>query len=934
MDNVPPVLPPAAELQQLEHTLAQVESHRAWLLTRRSQLLELLRQSGPGSAPATAAWDPPPGQRTPHPWRQDARPPTVQNVLLALGGVLLAVAVTAFTVLSWGHMGIGGRSAVLSALTLTAMGTPALLLRRQLAATAEAVACLGLVLLLLDAYALHQVALPGTDPADYSALASAAVAATWAAYGLWLRRPPSTRDAEETVDPPGAGARGLRLPLPVAVCLAQLPLLLWAVAAGAGPLGFASALLVTATADLAFALRTRERSVRLPAAVCASVTGIAGALLAAQVSVGADAPSGTARAAGLLLLAAALGVSASWRSAGVNRADGDDAQAAPPEADAPAPAARAEADAPAAPVVADAPAPAGPAAGAAAGSATGPVPRSALRPAAGAAAPAWPAAAGGLALIAAIGGFLRTAVPGSWAVLGYLLCAAGVLAAARSVTARAAVSAGLTVASGAVYAGAALWALPSVATALLGPVTWTGAVWSGAPAGARDALGPAVTAGTDVDWPGTGAVPAVLGVIAVTAMALHRWWASAPRPAAPAVAAVVAWCSVGVVLPVTLDLPHPVAVALLVAQVAVLLVASVTLASAHAVPAPSADSVPSSATGAPQAPGSPPAAPAVRARTEAASLTALLCAVATTLTAAFWSLAEQSVTLGALSGLLVVHAAASAAAGHVRQRATAAVASLCALALTVAVCAAAGLPPHRTAFAVLAVAAAASFVAARLRALPAGLAVECAGYAALLLAICLAARDLPVLASVLALAGVVASGTALRGDRRAAGHAAAALFVMAAWARLAASGVSAPEAYTLPVTAAALFVGVRRHRQDPTVSSWAAYGPGLGATFLPSLMAAWDDTHWTRPLLLGLGALAVTLFGARQRLRAPLLLGGTVLALIALHELAPYLVQVVDTLPRWLPPALAGLLLLATGATYEHRLRDARKLRDALGRMR
>ncbi|WP_420823783.1 SCO7613 C-terminal domain-containing membrane protein, partial [Streptomyces torulosus] len=51
------------------------------------------------------------------------------------------------------------------------------------------------------------------------------------------------------------------------------------------------------------------------------------------------------------------------------------------------------------------------------------------------------------------------------------------------------------------------------------------------------------------------------------------------------------------------------------------------------------------------------------------------------------------------------------------------------------------------------------------------------------------------------------------------------------------------------------------------------------------------------------------------------------------HELAPYIAQVVDALPRWAPPALAGLVLLAAGATYEQRLRDARRMRDALGKM-
>jgi hypothetical protein len=81
-------------------------------------------------------------------------------------------------------------------------------------------------------------------------------------------------------------------------------------------------------------------------------------------------------------------------------------------------------------------------------------------------------------------------------------------------------------------------------------------------------------------------------------------------------------------------------------------------------------------------------------------------------------------------------------------------------------------------------------------------------------------------------------------------------------------------------------------------------------------------------------ALALTLAGARLRLQALLLLGGAVLALDALHELVPYVVQVVGALPRWLPPALAGVLLLVVGATYEQRLREARRLKDALGRMR
>ena len=39
-------------------------------------------------------------------------------------------------------------------------------------------------------------------------------------------------------------------------------------------------------------------------------------------------------------------------------------------------------------------------------------------------------------------------------------------------------------------------------------------------------------------------------------------------------------------------------------------------------------------------------------------------------------------------------------------------------------------------------------------------------------------------------------------------------------------------------------------------------------------------------------------------------------------------------LPRWVPIAVIGLVLLAVGATYEACLRDLGLLRTALGRMR
>ncbi|TXS34827.1 SCO7613 C-terminal domain-containing membrane protein, partial [Streptomyces sp. OR43] len=260
---------------------------------------------------------------------------------------------------------------------------------------------------------------------------------------------------------------------------------------------------------------------------------------------------------------------------------------------------------------------------------------------------------------------------------------------------------------------------------------------------------------------------------------------------------------------------------------------------------------------------------------------------------------------------------------------------VCAGVLALAFGASLGLASYEAAPVMLVVPAMTAGLGARLRAHAVALPLELTGGAVGLAAIVAAVEDPPFLALVLALCGVLAAATALRPERReAAGYLATALFVLASWVRLSASGVSSPEAYTLPVTVPALVIGVLRRRRDPAASSWTAYGAGLAVTLVPSLLAAWGDPHWLRPLLLGVAALVITLLGARLRLQALLVLGGAVLALDALHELAPYVVQVVGAMPRWVAPALAGVLLLAVGATYEKRLRDARRLRDALGRMR
>ncbi|MFD7756727.1 SCO7613 C-terminal domain-containing membrane protein, partial [Streptomyces sp. NPDC059757] len=471
--------------------------------------------------------------------------------------------------------------------------------------------------------------------------------------------------------------------------------------------------------------------------------------------------------------------------------------------------------------------------------------------------------------------------------------------------------------SGAVVAGSVLSAAPAVGMTLVGPVSRLAAMWSGVPGGrARGALGL-----DGMEWSQLSTAPVILLVVAGLTGAAYRWWTWCVRTAGAVVSPGAAWRGAAgasglllgwaglLVLPVALDAPYPVAVVVQSVLVAALLAVAVR---------------------------------AVRRGADPVACAALVCAVVGAVSAGALSLAVEPATYGVFGALMVLFAAAAvgtradaARVTRLIQAVPACAAVVCAMVLAGALGASLELATYRAAPLMLVVPTVTVLLGARLRGGPSALPVELTGAVAGAVAVAMAVPDAPFLALVLALCGVLAAGTAVRAERRpAAGYLAVVLFVLATWVRLSASDVSAPEAYTLPVTVPALVVGVLRRRRDPAASSWTAYGAGLAATLVPSLLAAWVDPSWVRPLLLGAAALVITLAGARLRLQALLLLGGAVLAMDALHELAPYVIQVVGALPRWLPPALAGLLLLVVGATYEQRLRDARRLKDALGRMR
>ncbi|MDX2563407.1 hypothetical protein PV371_27680 [Streptomyces sp. TX20-6-3] len=851
MDNS---LPPADELVLVDRELARLDARRSQLLARRAWLLRVLyapASSAPGPFPSA------PGARPaasgPRPPVTDSTPRSAQNVLLTLGGTLLTIAAIAFTLVSWGSMGIGGRSVVLFVVTSAALAAPVALLRRSLVSTAESVAALGLVLMVLDAYALHRVALPETDGLGYTAVAAAVLAGAWTAYGSALSR--------------------LRIPLPVAVVAGQLPLPLGVLAAGGGPTAFAWAALGTAAADGAVILWARPAAVRITAAVGATALGGWALLTGGRLSL-----TSPWSGAPLLLAAAALTLYAARRL----------------------------------PTVA--------------------VAASVLA---------------GLATVAAAGGLLRPAVPTDWTVPVYVLCGLALASvwrlsptmagdgAAEEAGRRlpAGVRLGLAGAGAGVVALGVVWALPPVAVGLLGPAARTTEVWSGEHAGR------ALTS-----YPGTAVL--VLAVAAAVLAAVPRLWARCG-------ALALVWALL-TALPVSLGLPYAATLALQLLTTAAALACAVRPgpltrglrrpepAEDPATPEPATTApAASAAAGAPGTAGAPwgawaPSRPRPQTPAEPGTVLGWIAyagGLASALSAVALALDVREATFTALGALLVLLVGVAVLGAGARRVVAACAAVLTATGLVVAVAAAGGFEDHWTALALLLVPAATAAIGAKAR--PVALPVEIAGAVVALPAFALAASRPAFLALALALGGVIAAATAVRPERRRfASWTAAVLFLLAAWVRLAVWEVTTPEAYTLPVTVPALVVGFLRRRRDREASSWTAYGPGLAATLLPSLVAAWTDPEWPRPLALGVAALVVTLLGARFRLQALLVLGGSVLALDGLHELAPYVVQAVGALPRWLPPALAGLLLLAVGATYEQRLRDARRLRDRVARMR
>ncbi len=503
-------------------------------------------------------------------------------------------------------------------------------------------------------------------------------------------------------------------------------------------------------------------------------------------------------------------------------------------------------------------------------------------------APVWASGNGEPIAVYAAVALLLIALAGPAAVAGHAVAAGPVLGAKGWSAAAAILPAVALLAT----------AAESVLTVLLAPYGWLDRVWTGRPGGVgaeRSGIDPA----------GVGAVSAavavallLLALATVVLVRVHRGWRAAGWAAVPAIAVAV-----------------PIALA----------------AAGAAWPV-----VPAVSLGAGLAFGV-----AIALRRDPGAGTAALAAVAVALTGAgLAGLLPTHVTTLAGLGLGGVAGVVCGAAG--RSLPARVTGWLTAVAAAVAFAYTAGragqLSVPGTAFGVLAVAAVAlGFGAALSRRRPVeGRAVQAAAHAGAVVSLLLTVGSARYAAAVCTLWGVAVGLRALwPGEtahrRRILVVAAAATELLGWWLLVAAERVSVPEAYTLPAAAVALLAGGLALRSRPELTSWTAYGPALAAALLPSLAAVLvgGDGDLLRRFLLGAGALTVVLFGAVTRRQAPVLVGGGVLVAVALHEL----VLVWELVPRWIPLAVGGLLLVGLAMTLERRRRDLARVRAAVGRM-
>lgn len=170
----------AVALDDLRRRILAIDADMTGLMTQRQALVdeyERVRHMLMGMAPPPAAQ---PYPQPTAPTREEWSGARVRGLLLGLGAALLAISALAFTAVAWSRLGEGGRALLLLAMTAVVTGL-SVALRRRLPASAEALAGLAVVLILVDVYALRRAGLGAGMSWQVWWAAGTAVAAGFAA---------------------------------------------------------------------------------------------------------------------------------------------------------------------------------------------------------------------------------------------------------------------------------------------------------------------------------------------------------------------------------------------------------------------------------------------------------------------------------------------------------------------------------------------------------------------------------------------------------------------------------------------------------------------------------------------------------------------------------------------------------------------------------
>ncbi|KAB1907992.1 hypothetical protein F8279_08545 [Micromonospora sp. AMSO1212t] len=273
--------------QDLSGRLVTARQRRAAVAARIRQEIPAPRAAGPAPPPAPTPPRPVPPTPAVRPGGAETSTRAVQGLLFVLGGLLLGTAAVVFTAVAWATFGVAGRALILLAVTALALVAPLVARARGLRGTAETLASVALLLVVLDGYAAWSVDLfgvTGLPGSRYAALVTAIGAAVAAGYALVSR---------------------LTAPWFAAWLLAQPVLPLAAAAFRPTAAGWALVLTAVALGDLAVVVALRRRTSGTRAALVAGrVLGWTGHGVALVLAAGcALVPLALGRAAGTPLLA-------------------------------------------------------------------------------------------------------------------------------------------------------------------------------------------------------------------------------------------------------------------------------------------------------------------------------------------------------------------------------------------------------------------------------------------------------------------------------------------------------------------------------------------------------------------------------------------------------------------------------------------------------